>query len=599
MGKRAITLEDGFLVRHFPVPQKGVPAEPSASYLLDDTGVHYDASVATQLERTIASPLPRHLLEPSTQAIAELATSGISKFNASPDIAPSSLGITGPYVLLIDQVPGDLSIVYGGASPADFSDMLEAALDEHPGMQVVIRSHPAYAGRGTLARAADAMKGETRVVIVSSTCALWPLLREARHVYTVSSHAGFEALLAGVPVTCFGLPFYAGWGLTDDRKVCSRRQARPDLTRLFAAAYIERSRYFDMHDGHETTLADVIDTLDHIRSARRRLSGPVATIGLSLRKRRAVAPFLVTNDGPARHASSLTSRVLKEVETIAVWSDRDIQTALPVVRLEDGFVRSAGLGADFVYPASLTMEETDHLHFDASGDSSLVQLIRKSLSPSQRKRSLELQRRLVADKVTKYMERSATRALPDDDRLRILVVGQVEDDASIRLGATNVSDNTQLLQAVRRSYPNALIAYRDHPDVKAGLRKGRADRSDVDLDVSDHTFLDALDWCDRLETITSLAGFEALLRGKPVGVHGRPFYAGWGLTDDRALVPPRGSATLEQVLHAALIEYPVYIHPLSELPCSVERVIDALKNSQWPGSGRRMVSRALRLASLQ
>ena len=35
---------------------------------------------------------------------------------------------------------------------------------------------------------------------------------------------------------------------------------------------------------------------------------------------------------------------------------------------------------------------------------------------------------------------------------------------------------------------------------------------------------------DEVHTLTSLTGFEALLRGIEVHAYGGPFYAGWGLT---------------------------------------------------------------------
>ena len=78
------------------------------------------------------------------------------------------------------------------------------------------------------------------------------LARRARRVYVGTSQAGLEALIQGVPVTCFGLPFYAGWGLTDDRMAIARRQARPDLVQLVAAAYVRYCRYVDPLSGQLT-----------------------------------------------------------------------------------------------------------------------------------------------------------------------------------------------------------------------------------------------------------------------------------------------------------------------------------------------------------
>jgi len=77
--------------------------------------------------------------------------------------------------------------------------------------------------------------------------------------------------------------------------------------------------------------------------------------------------------------------------------------------------------------------------------------------------------------------------------------------------------------------------------------------------------------CAEVHTMTSLAGFDALLRGKKVVVYGRPFYAGWGLTQDRLpfaalkkVDGPTPSArrartlTLDELVAGALLHYPLY-----------------------------------------
>ena len=111
-----------------------------------------------------------------------------------------------------------------------------------------------------------------------------------------------------------------------------------------------------------------------------------------------------------------------------------------------------------------------------------------------------------------------------------------------------------------------------------GLREGAVEDAGH---IADHVETaasapDCLDWADHVVTITSLMGFEALMRGKRVTTLGRPFYSGWGLTDD--LAPPgrtRG-LSLEELIAAALILYPRYIDPVSRLPAPAEIVVEAL-----------------------
>ncbi len=89
-----------------------------------------------------------------------------------------------------------------------------------------------------------------------------------------------------------------------------------------------------------------------------------------------------------------------------------------------------------------------------------------------------------------------------------------------------------------------------------------------------------LDWADRLATITSLTGFEALLRGKAVTTFGRPFYAGWGLTDDTDPPPRARRLSLDELTAAALILYPRYIDPVTRLPAPPEIVVETLRRER-------------------
>ena len=88
-------------------------------------------------------------------------------------------------------------------------------------------------------------------------------------------------------------------------------------------------------------------------------------------------------------------------------------------------------------------------------------------------RALALAVALTKAGVTKYNLGGALPELPSGRR--ILVPGQVEDDASIRLGARAERSNLALLTRARAEFPDAVLIYKPHPDVEAGLRPGRID----------------------------------------------------------------------------------------------------------------------------
>ena len=154
-----------------------------------------------------------------------------------------------------------------------------------------------------------------------------------------------------------------------------------------------------------------------------------------------------------------------------------------------------------------------------------------------------------------------------------------------------------MLAATRAANPAAKIIYKPHPDVEAGLREGALpEAKDVaDVILSNADPIDAVLAVDEVWTMTSLLGFEALLRGKKVTCLGTPFYAGWGLTDDRAMPLARREVRLDLValVHATLIAYPRYRDPVTGLPCPVEVIVDRLENNDIPapGTGNRALAK--------
>ncbi len=84
--------------------------------------------------------------------------------------------------------------------------------------------------------------------------------------------------------------------------------------------------------------------------------------------------------------------------------------------------------------------------------------------------------------------------------------------------------------------------------------------------------------------MTSLIGFEALIRGIPVTTYGAPFYAGWGLTVDKSDVPPRRRVqpNIDALAHAVLIDYPRYYDPKTKLHCPAEIAVLRLSQGDIP-----------------
>jgi capsular polysaccharide export protein len=572
--KPVLTLEDGFLKSYAPGKD-----DPAHSFVVDKGGIYFEAAGGSDLQQHIDNAvLDTDAMQRAASAMRFIRENRLSKYNNSPirSLVESGLPLGKPFVLLVDQVAGDASIAGALADDARFGQMLDHAAEHYPDAVLAVRTHPAAGDRSLLVTAAKKRGIE---IVIPGRMNPWPLLEEAAAVYTVSSQLGFEALMAGRKVHCFGVTYYSHRGLTEDHCVLRQVRKAASLEEIFHAAYIDYSRYLDLHDRRPVPLETALEQIRAVRDQRNQIEKRVYTGGLSPWKRRALDPFVTGPQGRAIHCSSYPKAVelaQKHSGQVALWgSGRAFPSDVPAIRFEDGFIRSRGLGANLALPCSLAMDG-DHVYYDARGESRLERIIATHDFPEALlERAARLVETIVVRGVSKY-NIGTDIVLPNvgPDKVKILIPGQVEKDASIRFGSPEVKTNKALVAAVRRLYPDAFLAYKEHPDVTTGLRSGGDVPVNADIIVREGDIKHWIAWCDRLETMTSLAGFEALIRNKPVGVHGIPFYAGWGLTDDRLTVPRRQRRINRDMLAAAvLILYPFYIHPLSAMPCTPEELV--------------------------
>ncbi|WP_120635790.1 capsular polysaccharide biosynthesis protein [Ruegeria sp. EL01] len=579
-----LRVEDAFLRSLHP----GRGGEAPVGLLLDQTGVHFDPEIPSGLETLLSThPLDdTALLDRARGAIERLKELHLSKYSAFDlDVPPPEPG----YVLVVDQTQGDAAVTASGGDHARFREMLVIAQEENPGMRVLIKTHPE-----TLAGHRDGyfsdLDQSDRVSVLRKPISPWSLLDGAVGVYTLSSQMGFEAILAGHKPRVFGQPFYAGWGLTQDENPIPRRQRNLTRAQLFAAAMLLYPTWYNPYRDQLCELETVLDTLEaHTRAWRQDHMGWTAS-GMRLWKRKHLQQMF------GRHQkvwfSSTTPTVSKRPHMVWANQARGIED---VIRVEDGFLRSRGLGAELVPPISLVTDDLG-IYYDPTRPSRLEDLIakRETLRPDQERRAERLVGQLLSKGLSKYNTGSTKLSLPEGHR--VLVPGQVEDDASILFGTSEVRTNMDLLRAARDAHPNAVLIYKPHPDVEAGLRKGKIEAHDLaDVVAEDTDPAALLAHVNEVWTMTSLTGFEALLRGIKVTTQGAPFYAGWGLTTDLGTVPARRGArpSLMGLVHATLIDYPRYIDPVTGQPCPVEIAVERLSNSHTMQTGplNRIISK--------
>ncbi|WP_442866374.1 capsular polysaccharide biosynthesis protein [Aeromonas sp. QDB25] len=598
-------LEDGF-IGYIGHPARGGKA---VSLIADPVGIYYDARQPSQLEQLIATPCDAAMLARAQRLIHELVRIGITKYNcyarrpasSYPSTSLAAKDVGGlpaalaqrllqdgrPKVLLVDQVAGDLSIPGALASEADFIAMVAAARRNHPDARLLLRTHPDTRlgkKRGVLARLQL-----DDVEIVADHCHPHALLNVVDAVYTVSSQLGFEGLLLGKAVYCFGMPFYAGWGLTHDIKQCERRTATVTLAQLVAAALILYPRYLDPVLGQRCEVEEVLTIIARQQRATPRWRR-LYLVGFSLWKRAFMQAFCHHLADELRFVRTPPKRLTGD-EQVLVWGSRYPELT-SAIRVEDGFIRSKGLGSNLCRPSSLSLDPVG-IYFDSRSPSGLEQLLNyQELTRSQLDRGEQLLTLLRENKVSKYnVGAPAHFTPPADGRPLVLVVGQVDGDASILTGSPTIRSNEQLLWAVRAAKPEAHILYKPHPDVVAGNRAGAISAAClaecVDSQVLDIGLTSLYPHVDELHTMTSLSGFEALVQGVKVTTWGQPFYSGWGLTTD-AHPPGRRQRTLPlaALVYLTLVAYPLYIDWQSGLWISPEQLIRQLA-TQGQSSGHK------------
>ncbi len=362
--------------------------------------------------------------------------------------------------------------------------------------------------------------------------------------------------------------------------------------------WLLRATAVDPWRGDAVSVEEGLAALAFLHAEARRNARPRATVGMSRWKRRNIAPFLAGPHGPALHfrTAQAARRAVGGDGVLVHWGQAPDDGGL-AERAEDGFIRSVGLGLRHTPPASLAIGPGG-LHFEAAGENGFVRLARDAdYSAELLTRARRLRETVIRRRITKY-NLDAAAAPPDAaGRLRLLVPGQVEGDASLVHGSPGMRSNAALLEAARARHPDAFLLYKPHPDVLTGLRPGAVPPAILalaDAVAPDASAEACLGWADKVETMTSLMGFEALMRGKAVATHGRPFYAGWGLTEDLSGLPPRGALDLDALVAAALILYPRYIDPVTRLPAPPEAAIDALSAERARAATPRLRLRALR-----
>ncbi|QYG99728.1 capsular polysaccharide biosynthesis protein [Campylobacter coli] len=580
-----ILLEDGF-IRSLNL---GVENSPSFSMVKDDIGIYYDGTMPSKLENLLNTyEFKDEEIKQAKKAIELIKKYKISKYNNNLDIPDDYFQKDEKRVLIITQTANDASLEFGLAKDFKTVDMIKDAIKENPDSKIYIKIHPDVLS-GKKQSDLDINSLPKECILITENYNPIELLSHFKKVYTKTSGMGFEALILGCECVCYGMPFYAGWGLTQDKQVCKRRLKKRSLEEVFCAAYILYSEYFNPYLNQKSDIFDTIHTLAKYKKIEQVNSHTLYFLGFTLWKRWFMKPFFKAKNNKIIFLNSLNELYkanLNSEDKIFIWGKKYDKALLAkdfnneIFLVEDGFLRSVFLGSDLTRPFSLIVDSKG-LYVDPSHPNDLEELLQNhEFGDNLRQRAKKLITAITQNKFSKYNGLKHEKLKFNTNKKIILIPAQVEDDASMILGGAGF-DTLKLLQSVRTANKDAFIVFKPHPDVLSGNRKGLKDK-DIILkycdEIIENVSIDsAINACDEVHTITSTSGLDALLRGKKVVVYGKPFYAGWGLTQDLHRISRRTRIlSLEELVAGVLILYPRYIHPKSKNLCEVELALDTM-----------------------
>ena len=605
-------LEDGF-ISYLGHPALG---DGRFSLITDTSGIYYDATRPSDIEQLLNWPdwQTPEFVKRARKLLDKICQHKISKYNHELTDRCVTLTTSKSRILVVDQTFGDCSVKYGIADETSFKAMLQAALDENPDSEIWVKVHPDVVlgtKQGYFEPEADGVRlkgfSDSRIRVLAEKVNAQSLFPHFEKVYVVTSQLGFEALWHGKQVVCFGVPFYSGWGLTDDRVPCPRRKQQHTIESLFAAACLKYTRYIHPETGKRCELDDVLDLIILQRRYQQPQVKTLYALGFSLWKRAFVSTFargLADNIVYIKNERALKKR-LAEQDGVLIWGMKQAvlpvnRKNVPVWRMEDGFIRSCGLGADLRRPGSLVIDQQG-IYYNATQPSDLETALNLyEMTDEEHNRGRKLTDLLLERRISKYNLAGQSTSVFENaqpGQLKVLVTGQVDSDASLKFGSPKVYRNIDLLASVREYFgrcpegsdnlksQGVYIVYKPHPDVVQAGRAGHVPEHEAlkwaDRVVTDVDIFDCIQQCDQLHVMSSQAGFEALLQQKSVHCWGMPFYAGWGLTTDHIQCERRQKKrSLDALVYLALCHYPRYINWKTGRFTSPEALIEQLSTER-------------------
>ena len=267
--KKLIFVGDSFLrsIKTMAEHNAELKYRKGISFTFDDLTSYFDATRPSRLEQMlndkdlVISESQKHR---ARNCIDKIVSNYLTKYNHQPvrmlDIGRKNV----KKVLVVDQTYGDMSILKGLANTETFKEMLDKAIEENPDADIIVKTHPdTIAGAGGYY---TGLKPHDNIYTITEPINPLSLIQYCDKVYVCTTQLGFEALMCNKEVHVFGMPFYAGWGLTIDAQKCERRVNARTLEEIFYIAYIMYSYYVNPDTNTRCEIEDALEYLLKIRN---------------------------------------------------------------------------------------------------------------------------------------------------------------------------------------------------------------------------------------------------------------------------------------------------------------------------------------------
>ena len=566
-------------------------ASPLSIYFAYQSDVYYDFTKESNIESILRSNwIPsEEEWKLAASALQMINKYGITKYNEYPHLPENFVKSSNIHnILLVDQPVDDHTVLTGSANEQTFNDMLLYAFDNFPYSTIYVKLHPdTIDGKkeGYLKRLLDKhqLADHPSIVLIDQHCNITSFFNFVQEVFVVTSQVGFEALLRGKSVTCFGMPFYAGWGLTNDMQVLTYAKPKRTLIDLFIVLAIQHCLYLNPFTKKKGT---ILDFLEYI-SLQQRHSNKKDILFYNSHFSDCKNIDLLLDLKGKKPVSLNNPRKFKKYYDCLVIADnkKDYQAVTANKCKHSAFMADGFLFSSFgspKEPLSLIIDYNGP-YYDPKAYSDLEYLLsNENFTEHEKKLSehfLDSLRVTYAQKA-RLEEVGNLAAIKRDagSKKIIFVPGQAEDDDLTFVGGhMAINNDYHFLKTICEQNENSFIVYKPHHNHKTKTNSEVSKEGIISLNaiagqkknklvIEDNASIShCIDYCTEVHINNHDCGLEAIIKGKKVITYGNPFYSGYGLTEDKQhSLRPKRNLTVHELALGTYMLYPRYKVPEHE-----------------------------------